>query len=162
MSSSQRAYTRKWESAKKTKVFTWRVRLWDENSSHQKSQHRYDWSHWQFPISCPHIRRHRFTKTTLSILRFSCCWSCQYTASEVARNLRAVDWPEDRKLLTDAGGWHLSLKDVHNASAAWKKDHPNNKRQGNLSDWEEQRLETQEWLESEHWHVENIEVCYLR
>lgn len=83
-----------------------------------------------------------------------------YTVAEVARNLRAVDRPDDRKLLTDAGGWHLSLKDVHNASATWKKDHPNNKRQGNLSGWEEQRLETQEWLESEHWHVENIEVCY--
>ena len=85
-----------------------------------------------------------------------------YTAAEVAGSLHAVDRPKDRKLLIDAGGWHLSLKDVHNTSAAWKKDHPNNKRQGNLSDWEEQRLETQEWLESENWHVENIEVCYLR
>lgn len=85
-----------------------------------------------------------------------------YTAAEEARNLCAVDRPEDQKLLTDAGGGHLSLKGVHNASAAWKKDYPNNKRQGNLLDWKEQRLETQERLESEHWHVENIEVCYLR
>ncbi len=40
-----------------------------------------------------------------------------YTVAEVACNLREADRPEDRKLLTDAGGWHLSLKDVHNASA---------------------------------------------
>lgn len=74
---------------------------------------------------------------------------------------RAVDRPEDRKLLTEAGGWHLSLKDVHNALAAWRKEHPDQKRHGNLSNWEEQRLNTREWLESEKWHVENIEVCYL-
>ena len=85
-----------------------------------------------------------------------------YTTAEVALNIRAVDRPEDRKLLTDAGGWHLSLKDVHNASAAWKEDRPNNKRKGNMSDWEKQRLETQEWLEFEHWHLEKFEVYKLK
>ena len=84
-----------------------------------------------------------------------------YTPSEVARNLRAVNRPEDQKLLIEVGRWHLSLKDVHNASAAWKKEHPNQKRRGNLSDWEEQRLDIREWLESEKWHVENIKVYYL-
>ncbi len=56
-----------------------------------------------------------------------------YTIAEVVRNLRTVDSPDNKKLLTDAAGWHLSLKDLHNASTIWKKDHPNNKRQGNLS-----------------------------
>lgn len=31
-----------------------------------------------------------------------------------------------------------------------KKIHPNNKRKENILDWEEQRLQTKEWWESEH------------
>lgn len=84
-----------------------------------------------------------------------------YAPSEAAQNLRAVDRPEDQKLLTETGGWHLSLKDVHNASAAWRKEHPDQRRHGNLSDWEQQRLDAQEWLQSEKWHVENIKVCHF-
>lgn len=45
-----------------------------------------------------------------------------YTPSEVARNLCAIEQPEDCRLLTAAGGWHLSLKDIHNTSAACKKN----------------------------------------
>ncbi len=41
-----------------------------------------------------------------------------YKVAEVARNLRAVDRPADRTALHAAGGHWLSLKDVHNASAA--------------------------------------------
>lgn len=64
-----------------------------------------------------------------------------YALSEVARNLCVVDRPKDQKLFTEAGGWYLLLKDVHNTSTAWKKEYPDQKRRGNLSDWEQQRLD---------------------
>ena len=56
-----------------------------------------------------------------------------YITAEITCNLHAVNWSEDQKLLIDVSGWHLLLKDIYNISAAWKKDHSNNKRQKNLS-----------------------------
>lgn len=43
------------------------------------------------------------------------------TPLQVARNLRAVDRPEDRKLLTEECGSRVPSKDVHHASAALRK-----------------------------------------
>ncbi|MCJ1302905.1 2,5-diamino-6-(ribosylamino)-4(3H)-pyrimidinone 5'-phosphate reductase [Hypocenomyce scalaris] len=47
-----------------------------------------------------------------------------YSVAEVARNLRGVNCPADRAALYAAEGRWLSLKDIHNACAAWKKQHP--------------------------------------
>lgn len=44
-----------------------------------------------------------------------------YTIAKVVQNLCVFDQLEDRKLLIDENGWHLLLKDVYNASVAWKK-----------------------------------------
>ena len=41
-----------------------------------------------------------------------------YKTADMARNLRGVDRLANRQALDSAGGHYLSLKDVHNASAA--------------------------------------------
>lgn len=79
----------------------------------------------------------------------------------MVQNFCIVNRPKNWKLLTEAGGWHLSLKDVHNSSVAWRKEYLDQKRRENLSNWEEQRLNICKWLESKKQHVENIKVCYL-
>ena len=81
-----------------------------------------------------------------------------YWMADVARNLHGVDRPADRKVLQEAGGHWTSLKNIHNAGAAWKKQNPDSCHHGNLGTWEEQALEAQEWLEKEGWHVDAIQV----
>ena len=64
------------------------------------------------------------------------------------------------KPLQEAGGHWLSLKDVHNAGAAWKKENPDSRRDRSQGIWQEQALKVQEWLEKEGWHVDAIQVGF--
>lgn len=81
-----------------------------------------------------------------------------YTVAEVSRNIRAMHRPEDRKALFAAGGRWLTSKDVANACAAWKKQHPSSQQRGSFESWQEQALAVRESLEKEGWHVEPIQV----
>ena len=83
-----------------------------------------------------------------------------YPVANVARNLRGVDRPKDRQALQEAGGHWLSLKDVHNAGAAWKKENPDSRRDRSQGIWQEQALKVWEWLEKEGWHVDAIQVGF--
>jgi hypothetical protein len=83
-----------------------------------------------------------------------------YKTSVVSRNVRAVDSPDDRKVLADAGGKYLNLKDCHNAARDWLKANPDKRLKGHREPWEEQRLVAREWLEKqpEVWLATNIQV----
>ena len=85
-----------------------------------------------------------------------------YKVAEVSRNMQAMDRPKDRIQLAAAGGTWLNLKDIHNASSAWKKDNPDIRRQGCRLGWKEQRLQARDWLEKEAkhggWYTADIQV----
>ncbi len=71
-----------------------------------------------------------------------------YAVAAVSRNLSAVDRPKEQLLLKEAGSHWLSLKDCHNAGAAYKKQNPDTRRQGGLKEWQQQQWEAGGWLES--------------
>ena len=62
-----------------------------------------------------------------------------YAVAAVSRNLSAVDRPKEQLLLKEAGSHWLSLKDCHNAGAAYKKQNPDTRRQGGLKEWQQQQ-----------------------
>ena len=43
-----------------------------------------------------------------------------YRPSDINRNIKEVKWAANKAVLGDAGGAHLDLKGIHNASASWK------------------------------------------
>ena len=63
-----------------------------------------------------------------------------YSVAEVSQSLRTMNRPEDQKALLAAGGCWLTSKDVVNACAAWKKQHPSSQQWRSFEDWQVQAL----------------------
>ncbi len=81
-----------------------------------------------------------------------------YKVVKVARNLHGVNRPANWEALLDTKGHWLFLKNIHNASAAWRKQHSDLRMQENTEAWVKQHLTAQKWLKEGGWNVTNIEV----
>jgi hypothetical protein len=81
-----------------------------------------------------------------------------YKVSDVSRNARAVDRPQDRIALENAGGRWINLKDAHNASAVWKSNNPDGRTYGRREAWIKQRLSAREWMDKNKWLSIDIQV----
>ena len=58
-----------------------------------------------------------------------------YTVAAIATNITAKNRPKDRPLISAAGGAFFSLKDCHNAGAAYRRRHPDLRRLGAKYPW---------------------------
>lgn len=104
MSSSQRACTRKWESAKGQKsshdALGYEIRIQVIKSLNIATIDRTGNSLYHIhTLEDTDSRKRPSAFRDLAVIEVA----KNYTAAEVARNLRVVDRPEDRKLLTNAG-----------------------------------------------------------
>ena len=79
-----------------------------------------------------------------------------FRAADVFRALRAEDQPDLHQLFLNAGGGPLSLKDVHNAAAGYRRTHPDIRLGGNKTACPEQVLQLLQWCSETglpHLHV---------
>ena len=51
-----------------------------------------------------------------------------YRASEIKSNLTGVKWTANLQALQDAGGQNISLNDIYNAGASWKRKNPDERK----------------------------------
>jgi hypothetical protein len=81
-----------------------------------------------------------------------------YKPSHVHRNLRGSRCEANREILDAAGGFNLTLKDVHNAGKSWLATHKDIRLQGATECWELQRAAAFEALSTRGWQVTNLDT----
>ena len=72
-----------------------------------------------------------------------------YEAANINDLIAGTKYEANRSALLEAGGQHLSRKDIHNAGRGWKKRNPDIRTKGAREEWQVQTDACEAWLQTQ-------------